>query len=1030
MKTRLYLIWALCTALLIPTSAIAGELLIYLFDDAGPVSGVKVILDGEQVATTTPGGDAASALAAGDHTILLEKDGEKLAEFNFTSADKENADVTVSFEADAEPFVAVDTYTPEGLEVTQDSSPDSRGLLKGKVVHRVTREPIAGAEVSFEELTGVVANSNQLGEFEIELPRGVYNIYVSHPEHGQKAAGDVKITANVVNEATFTIGKIATEGLIASPSQLMEELNIVGSYSPQAIATVALERNAGAVTDAIDTEQLLRFGGSTAAAALKKVAGVSLSGNRYVVVRGLNERHSTITLNGSSLPSPDPSRRIVPLDIFPSAILQGIEVQKSATPDQPADSTGGVIRLKTKKYPTEFEGDVSVSLGFVQDLTGEDRLVQKSEGSDFIGFGASDREISGAASFLQQTQPLGLSTIQDQINAGTSLDSAALGTEETTVAPNIGFDFSVGDTALQTDSGMDLGYLLSLRFNNQWSREDSQRRNYINASGQQVRDEVDYTRTVNDIDFGLGFSLGLSWESHQVDSNTFLLRQSQAETNIATGLQGDNRNLQVRTEHRWNEREFFMQQFVGKHQFESFGKTEVNWDFSVSTAELESPDQRENIFRTTSPDDDPSVTLNDIRFFSASRDYVELSDDNLGLNVDLKSIAVESDEWFVELKYGVNYFDRERDAQTQRFTYQDDGSGLSGFENFTRIEDVINADTVASGRFLLSSNTSPTDAYDATWDMTAFYISASAELGEKWRFLVGARAEESDLIVNTFLNAPGQAIRETAALDESDVFPSLNVIYRFSEELQLRGSFYTSINRPDFRELANAQFIDPDSGDIFRGNSNLESADIDNLDLRLEWYLSESESLTLAIFDKQFTNAIEKNVSRIGGGGELFSYQNTDDGFIRGLEFDAKKEFDLGDYFAFISGNLAIIDSEVSFNTGTQEVSRNMQGQPDNLLNIQAGLDDLEGNREYTLTFIHTGESIDSVSQGLPPIVREARMEMDFSFKQSLGENLNHSLKVKLKNILDDEVELTQGGRLFREYNKGIELEVGYGTEF
>jgi outer membrane receptor protein involved in Fe transport len=1007
--------------LLLPATIYANDLSIFLFDDKGPVDNVTVLINGENLGRTDVSGGLNAPLEQGNKKVVLKKADAELVSFNFKAASGEGANISIKFSQDADPVVAVDTYKSDS-ETSGDTT--AKGLLKGVIKSRSSGASLPEAKLVIEQLD-IVATADVFGKYQIELPRGAYEILVTHPEAGSRTFSDVEIVAYVTSELDFAIGRQLE---IVVP--VMEEISVVGTYFPEGFRGITVERSASAVTDVLDREALTRFGGSTAAAALQRVVGISVASNKFVVIRGLNERHTAVTLNGASIPSPDPSRRVVPLDIFPSAILQGIEVQKAATPDQPVDSTGGTVTLKTREYPKEFEGNFSFALGYVDGLTGKTRTVQQEE-SDILGYGADDRSLPAVTARLQELVPQGLATQQDRIDAAIALGAGALPSRTVTVDPNFAFELGVGDTLAEFDNGLGLSYLLSLDYSNKWAKEDSERRTYINTSGQQllVLEEFDYARTENNIDLSLGFSVGLTWGAHQIDSNTYLLRQSQAETNVSTGLQSIERNLQVKTEHRWNEREFLMQQLVGQHDFE-FLSTNIVWDFSVASASLDSPDQREIIFRGSSPDNDPTVTLDDVVYFSANRRFVELDDDSTGYDADFTSTVYEGDSLLAKLKYGVNYFDREREAETQRFLYI--GAATGPLRDETRIENVINNDTITAGSFQLTTNTQPTDTYTATWEMLAFYLSTELEFGEKWRVLVGARSEDSDLIVNTFVDAPGQAIPETVRLDEQEVFSSFNIVYLLTEELQFRLGVYETKNRPDFRELANAQFIDPESGDLFRGNSRLESAEIDNLDFRAEWYFSDSESMTIAYFNKDFINAIEKTVRVVGGSSELFGYSNADKGNISGFELDFKREFDFSGYALFLSGNLAIIDSEVTLTslTGSQTVTRNMQGQPDSLYNVQLGLDDAPGGREYTLVYYRVGESIDSVSQGLPEIMQEPRSEIDLSFAQAFGESRDYKLKAKLKNITDKDVMLTQGGQLYRRYKKGTELEIGFGIEF
>jgi outer membrane receptor protein involved in Fe transport len=913
-----------------------------------------------------------------------------------------------------------------GMSAADDSTNTAiTGLLRGQILSLEDGIPLTAATISVPGLNLTLKPDDQ-GNYEVELPQGSYYIQVSAQGFVSRKLENISIAANVISEITIHLSRRLD---LESPQ--IEELKVVGTYVPNLTAGIQYERNSESLVDTMDSEQLKRFGGSTAASALTRIAGVNLNQGKYVVVRGLNERHATVTLNGSSLPSPDPSRRVVPLDIFPAMVLQAIEVQKTSTPNQPADSTGGIVKLKTKTYPQDFKGDLSLMAGYTEDLTGKNRMVQPGESDDSTGYGANARRLPVAALRLQELDIQGTTTTQDRIEAGLALNPQSLKTEQQAVNPDMSLELGIGDTLARFDSGLDLGYLLSLRYENSWDRENSERRNYVLGGGADdlnVRDEIDYSRTENNIDFSAVLSFGMSWEGNQIDSNTFLLRQSQAETNVATGPQGDNRDLAVRTVHRWNEREFSMQQFVGEHDFGILNGTHLQWDIAASSATLDSPDQREYLFSATSPENDPNVSLADVRYTNARRRFLEIQDDNFSYGLNFTTQVYQGKSASIGLNYGGSYFDREREGQTLRFLYQTASGGLAGLENETRIEDVINASTISEGRFLLSTNTLPTDKYDATWEMAASFLAMNIELYDVWKLQFGSRAEDSNLAVNTFVDAPGDKIPLRSELYESDLFPSVNLSYSINDSLQLRAGFNASKNRPDFRELSNAEYIDPETGDNFRGNPRLESAEIDNVDIRAEWYISDYENVTLAYFVKEFDRPIEKTVSRIGGGGELFSFQNSDTGEIAGWEIDFRKELSYSAYTLFLSGNASFVDSEIVTAVFNQTIRRSMQGQPDSLCNLQFGLD--SGKREYTLILLRIGESIDSVSSGMPPIMREARTDMDFKFAQYLGAEGNYKLKVALKNLLNEPFEFTQGGQPFRNYKNGLTAEIGVGFEF
>jgi hypothetical protein len=782
--------------------------------------------------------------------------------------------------------------------------------------------------------------------------------------------------------------------------EIIEEVVATGVYTADSVTTQ--ERDSSGVLDSIGAEEFSRYGDSNAASALKRVAGVSIAGGKYVVVRGLNERHTSIMLNGASLPSPDPSRRVVPLDIFPSTLLSGIDVQKNFSPDVFADSTGGTVKLSTKKFPQEFEGKISGSLGYITNLTGEQKELQQSEGADFLGFGANgDRALPS-----------------DSLNANDYASN--LGTEESTVLPNSTIELSLGDTIIDAED-YSFGYTGSIRYSNEWSRQDRESNTYIREGGQLVEDDdYDETRTSNNINLGAGISFGLIAGDNEFGSNTMVLRQTLVENNVRTGTGGDQDQESIDTRLGWYERQFLFQQFTGEHYLADFLDTDIKWQVSVSEATLDAPDERSYSYERE-PEENG---LYELRWSTVDRFYNELTDTNSDFSIDLNSLLFSGDTVEARLEYGFGMFSRERTSEGTRIGYNGNGATASDYAGDFDVDFIID-DSTASGETVIEDQTAGSDSYDATWDLTSAYLATNIDIAESLSFSIGARAEQSNLEVNTF-DLGDAATPVQSVVEDDDIFPSFAGTYRITEEVQLRAAYYQTKNRPDFRELANAQYLDPDSGDVYRGNPDLISAEIDNVDVRAEWYFSDSESISLAYFNKDFTNPIEKTLKT---GGDVFTFDNGGKGTLSGYEFDVRKEMDFDSYSTFVAGNLAVIESEVELLVDTELKTQSMQGQADQLANIQLGFDHLSSGTEVTLVVNYQGESLEAVAAGiLPDIIREPRTEVHLNLQTEVSEDV--TIKGQLKNITDEAVQLTQGGKNYRSYNRGMEIKFGLSMNF
>ena len=976
------------------SAAHAGEAVFYITEDGQAINNISVQVDGHKKLVNS-NGFVAFDLQGGTHKVELSQFGEWAGQFEFAASKKQSAEVQVD--------MLGGEAMPEVRVYNQGQAADAPlGSISGYVESDETGGGVAGARISIQG-SQQFTMSDADGHYQLALPRGAYSINIAHPNYGQTEVKNLRVLAEVATRVNSNLS-LSGDGII-------EEVVALGSYVP-ATAT-AQERDASAVLDAIGAEQFARFGDSSAASALKRVAGVSVSGGKYVVSRGLNERHSSIMLNGASLPSPDPSRRVVPLDIFPSAMLDGIDVQKSFTPDSYADSTGAAIRLKTKKFPESFSGKISASLGGVSALTLNERDVQAAESSDVLGVGADG----------DRAKPSEFSTLDE--NSSASKTSVArsfsenLGTEKSTVLPNASLEMSMGNT-LFDDGRVQVGYTGSFKYTNKWQQEDREQNSYLESGGSLLLDD-DYAekRTVNDINLGGGISVGLVMGEHEFTSNTMLLRQTHSENVMKAGTGGDQDQESIEYNLGWSERQFFFQQFTGEHFFADTLETELNWQFSVSQATLESPDERSYSFERDPEDAAEDYTL---VWSSVQRDYYELTDENTDISLDLASTIFVNDHMQVGLKYGASMFNRERDADSANVKYKGSTPKANDYQGNLDIDSVVAA-SIASGDAGVEDASSPAGNYDVSWDLTSYYLMTEFEMFEQFKVLVGARAEDSKMKLNTFTIAStiDNPVAENADVADDKVFTSLSLLYHINENVQARASVYDTINRPDFREISNAFYIDPETNDTFVGNSKLQSSEVSNIDVRLEYYLTDSDSVSVAYFTKDFQRPIEKTLKT---GGDVRTFANAEEGELSGFEIDFRRELEFARYSSFIAGNYAQIDSEVVLQVASELRTQAMQGQPDNLANLQFGLDDMEMGSEFTLLVNYQGESLDAIVIGNEPnIFKEARTQLDFNYSQELSDDL--TLKVKLKNITDEAYELTQGGLVYRKYKKGSEINLG-----
>jgi len=321
------------------------------------------------------------------------------------------------------------------------------------------------------------------------------------------------------------------------------------------------------------------------------------------------------------------------------------------------------------------------------------------------------------------------------------------------------------------------------------------------------------------------------------------------------------------------------------------------------------------------------------------------------------------------------------------------------------------------------------DSYDAELKYNSAYLMYDHTFDSVWQVILGGRYETYEQTTDTF-SLQGEQGAVQSLIDEDSFLPSLGVNWFITDTHQVRLALSQTVARPDFKEAANATFYDNEFNFRVRGNPFLEISDIINADLRWEWYLSEVDSLSVALFYKDMDKPIERVVQAASGtAGNSRTFQNSDSAELYGVEVDGRFEFVLGDGYdqtLFLAFNAAFIESEV---TAQNQPTRALQGQPEYTANLIFGYDNLSAGHQLTVLLNQNGKSIADVGvSGQPDVFLEPRLDLNIVYRFDVSDAL--TLKAKFENLLDDEVEYTQGGQTFQVYNRGPTIQLGLDWQF
>lgn len=1027
----------------------ANELIIYTFDEGAPAAGITVSVDGAQQVEPRQDGSATFDMSDGPHSIQVRRGDDIIYTFRFDYARGQLVDAVVDLGRDSH---FVEAYSP--TESSQQRLAAPKGTIAGTVASVGNRVPGAPIRVVG---AGVDTSSGSDGRFELTLPRGRYEIEVEPPGGGEAVRERVRVVSNVTRGVVL---QLPSRG-IASPNLAMEEVMVVASYSQGAFELS--ERDSSNIVDTLDLESLARFADTNVASSVIRVPSVTVQDNQFVFIRGLGDRYITTTLNGAFMPSTDPSKRTVPLDLFPSNFVNQLDVKKTFLAAMPGESTGGNLVINTRTFPDERSGNLSIRVTGTSGLTGSDAFTDETNGSfDWLGWDAGKREAPVGARAIAAA--LNLGTVTDTASGNTFQVTGALQRElqragallitdgldlgVATATPDVRIGANYGDLFYIEDA--EVGAFVAVNFENGWTQKDDGVRNTFTPSGDEL-DIFRFEENANFVEMNALVSLGLNIGNHTFESNTLASRSTESKVVRTVGREGDESQSQIFHTVDWVERQYLSQQFTGSHVLNDEGSLFGEWQFTASQARRDAPDRREVVFSASGQDTAFEDLLTDFQFDRKNneqnlplngfflepntiiRRYDQLTDNNFDLSGDLEWDAIDSSRSLGVLALGFQAIYRERDSDSETFGFninQQLAEQLDAPD--VLVSGVINAETITGNPgtgFQFQDKTLASDSYEAELEYNSVYLSYDHMLDNRYQFIVGARYEDYRQTTDTFsLQGAGDAVQ--SLIDEGSLLPSLGFNWFYSDEQQLRLAVSRTVARPDFKEASNATFYDTEFDFRVRGNPNLDISDIFNVDLRWEWYFSDTESISLAAFYKEMDDPIERVVQPASGTvGNSRTYANAETAELYGIEFDSKVEFIIGDdstrsFFAAL--NASLIESEV--NLSGQE-SRKLQGQPDYTFNLVLGYDDIARGHQLTVLVNQNGESIKDVGiLGNPDVIEEPRLDINLIYRYDLSEDF--VVRAKVNNLLNDDVEFTQGGRTFLGYKRGVEFQLGLDWNF
>lgn len=839
-----------------------------------------------------------------------------------------------------------------------------------------------------------------------------------------------------------------------------EEIVVIGRNIPNVI------RATPSVVSLLSAADLARTGEGDIAGALKRVTGLSVVGGKYVYVRGLGDRYSLALLNGLPIPSPEPLKRVVPLDIFPTDILASTLVQKSFSANFPGEFGGGVINLTTRAVPDEPFFNVSASVSGDTVTTGQLGYTYRGSRSDWTSFdGGTRSQPAELRAALNSGKPLSLANFTlDQLKTITaSLNNAETNLIQSndTIPVNMSLGFTAG-TAV--DIGEDrLGVIAAFNWANNWQTKGGEQQTAfgvsVDASGNEFLDpQEDYRFLSTENRILLNGMLGLGYEfgEHQLRFTNVYIRDVLKEARIQQGLDLVNVNQDQpvnRSFTNWFERQLFSTSLVGEFKFDDL-KVDVRGTYAKS--QRNSPYERVNsyIFEPRFND-----YVNTLRTQTSARiAFSDLEDEIWAGAADVGyKLPTERP---VTLSAGYAYSDNTRNSTRRDFRYNS-LDALPDEVSQQRPDFLLSPFNVSVYDIFLEevSAAAGVAAYEAGLTIHAGYGQVEAELFDGFRLTAGVRFESADQFVNPVdLFGTGSATLLSTSLSNDYWLPGATLTWNFAEDMQARFAASKTIARPQFRELAPQTFLDPDTDRPGFGNPFLVDSELINIEGRWEWFLGTNERLILGGFWKQIDRPIE-TVSFQQGGTLFTTYANAPKAQLYGLEAEVQKSFTIADSGFFADRSLLVIanytytQSELQVKDGdsTRPVEGGGQdrpasdyfrdgapltGQSDHILNLQLGFQRDGKVSEQTLLLTYASDRVTQRGPGVTPdLVERPGVLLDFVWREEvMMGSLPMEVKFQVRNILGTEYRESQtlgdSTILNNRYDVGTSFSFGLTAKF
>jgi hypothetical protein len=918
------------------------------------------------------------------------------------------------------------------------------GSIRGVISDKKTGETIVGASIAIEgTFTGTAANLD--GEYYLpDIPPGRVNLQVSFISYETVVIENILVEGGKTTYIDITLeeASLAIEGVQITARRITHtEMSVISAI-----------RASNVVTSGISAQQISRSQDSDAAAVVKRIPGVTIVDDRFIMVRGLSERYNATLLHGMYAPSMEADIRSFSFDIIPSNLLDRILIYKSPSPDLPGDFAGGVIKVYTKSIPDENNLTVNYSSGYDTQTSFGDFYTQRNSKFHWLGFNNGFHSLPDG--FPENLRSI--STNQQEItDVGRSLKNNWVPLEHNaglnhSLSLSSGYKFSLGR--------IDIGNTTAITYNNTRSTDNVSRADFNNFDQQTQLSSVIYE--FNDQQNSEKIRSGLlhnwtfaSGSKHIIEFRNLFNQLSNTQYVYRNGphhefnFHADNHSFHTVY------RGIYSGQVNGKHELFN-SRTSVEWTAGYGYSYRDEPDYRR--YRSDLDTDTGETTLY-VPFGAAAayflgRFFSEMEEKNFtaSANITQRIVFPGKPNFVPEISAGVFFEEKERFFHSRNMGYV---RSSSTYFNQSLLDEPIDVlfqeeNINPSTGIKIDEQSNPSDSYEAFNNLKAGYLMFNIPFTRKLNIVSGIRVENNEQSLHSFTltNQPIDVVYPVTS-----ILPSANLSYNITGKMLVRFAWGKTLNRPEFRELAPFGFYDFNYNLVKKGNEFLQTAYADNFDLRWEYYPGPGEVINAGLFYKNFTGPIESSFVPGGGSGGIktFNYTNAESAVSRGIEIEIRKSLNGLFRSRFINDlsllfNTAIIDSKVELGSeaglGQSVAQRPMMGQSPYIVNAGVFYRNEENRLQVNLLYNVIGKRIFIIGYDDYPDIYEMPVnQLDLTITKGFGNRLE--MKAGVRNILNESIILMQDAnqdgvfdvktdQVLQQYRPGAVINIGLGYKF